>query len=56
METLNNYYEFLIDYDIATEDEVNLVTNINGYNIESFNSILYSKTGYRTKKQYLELI
>ena len=53
MKTLNKYYDFLIENEIATENEVNLVTNINGYNIESFNNILYCKTGYRTKDQYL---
>ena len=51
---LNNYSEFLTEYGIATEEEINLVTNINGWNGESLNDILYVKTGYRSLEQYQE--
>ena len=47
-------YDYLIDLEIATEDEVSLVTSIIGYNLSSLESILYSRTGYRTLEQIQE--
>lgn len=43
----------LIERGIATEDEINLVTNINGYNVETLNDIIYARTGYRCIEDYL---
>ena len=51
---LNDIYDYFINYEIATEDEIDLVTTINGYNEETFNDILYVRTGYRDMEQYLE--
>lgn len=44
----------LILRDIATEDEIQLVTSINGYTIETLNDILYVRTGYRSLDQMEE--
>ena len=49
---LDNYWDFLIDECIATEEELKLVTSINGYNETTLNDILYVRTGYRSIKQY----
>ena len=43
--------EWLIEYAIATEDEVALVTSINGYNLEALEAILFTRTGYRSFDQ-----
>jgi len=48
---MQELYEKLIDYGIASQEEIQLVTCINGYNIESLNDILYVRTGYRTIDQ-----
>lgn len=48
-------WDYLLENEIATEDEMRLVTNINGYNLESMESILYSKTGYRSLEQVEDL-
>tara|TARA_R100000152_G_scaffold18399_1_gene10181 strand:+ start:3234 stop:3413 length:180 start_codon:yes stop_codon:yes gene_type:complete len=48
-------YDFIIESSIATEDEVSLVTSINGYNEDSLNSILYSRTGYRDIEQLKDM-
>ena len=48
-------WDYLIENRIATEDEMRLVTSINGYNVESLNSILYSRTGYRDLEQMQEM-
>lgn len=47
-------HDILVEYGIATEEEVELVTNINGYNRETMEDILYARTGYRTFDQYLD--
>lgn len=44
-------YDFLIDNGIATEAEIQLVTDINGYSEETMNDILYARTGYRDIEQ-----
>lgn len=36
---------------IATYDEINLVTDINGYTEEALLDILYARTGYRNFEQ-----
>ena len=53
--TIDILWDLLLDEGFATEDEMRLVCNINGTNIESLNSILYSRTGYRSMKQYKEV-
>lgn len=51
---LNEQMNFLIENEIATEEEVNIVININGYSESTMNDILYVKTGYRDIEQYLQ--
>lgn len=45
-------YEKLIDYGIANEDEINLITDIYGITRSTFTDILYARTGYRSFEQY----
>jgi hypothetical protein len=40
---------------IATVEEIRLVCNINGRNIESLESIIYARVGYRTYDQWVEM-
>ena len=54
MNTTDEIYDYLIDYGIATEEEISLVCSINGTNEDSLNSILYSRTGYRDIEQIKE--
>ena len=44
-------YDYLVEYEIATEEEVGLVCSINGTNLDSLESILYVRTGYRSLEQ-----
>lgn len=39
-------YDYLIDNDIATSEEIDLVTYINGDNVTSLLDILYVRTGF----------
>lgn len=52
MDNVNEYYSYLIDQGIATESELDLITSINGWSIETLNDVLYERTGYRTYEQY----
>ena len=54
--TNDEFFDFLVEYGIATEDEIRLVTDINGYNEETLNDILYVRTGNRSVEQFLEEI
>lgn len=42
----NLIYDFIRDNEIATEDEISLVTNINGWSEESLNDIIHCRTEY----------
>lgn len=52
--SLNEIYDYLVCTGIATEEEIQLVTDINGWNEEALNDIVYARTGYRDMKQYLK--
>jgi len=54
MEKKTEIWDYLIDNGVATEDELRLVTNINGYNENALNDVIYSKTGYRDLEQLQE--
>ena len=54
--TIGQVWDLLYQYDIATENELKLVTSINGYNIDTLNDILYARTGLRDIEQLLDEI
>ena len=51
MEQTNLLWDYLIDNEIATEDALVLLTNINGYSVETLEDALYALTGYRSIDQ-----
>lgn len=51
---LDELYSLLIEQSIATEEEINLVTNIMGWNLEAFEGILYSRTGLQSFDQLVD--
>lgn len=54
-ETIENLlYDFITENGIATEGEISLVTNINGWNEESLNDIIYARTEYHDAEQCLQ--
>tara|TARA_R100001198_G_C5207355_1_gene194019 strand:+ start:1027 stop:1197 length:171 start_codon:yes stop_codon:yes gene_type:complete len=55
MNTTDQIHETLIELGIATGDEIALVTSINGTNEETYNDILFSRTGYRSLEQMEDL-
>ena len=52
--SLEDYYDYLIEYLGVNEETIKCITGINGYNEETLDSILYYFTGYRDIEQYLE--
>tara|TARA_R100001440_G_C2506104_1_gene117272 strand:+ start:131 stop:352 length:222 start_codon:yes stop_codon:yes gene_type:complete len=54
MDKLNKIWDAIIELGIASEEELQLITNINGYNEESLNDVIYTKVGYRDIIQYQE--
>ena len=47
----NGLYDLMVDYSIATPEEINLVLAINGQSVESLLDIVYVKTGLRSLEQ-----
>ena len=44
-------WDFIVDNNIATEDEVRLVSDINVFNEETMTDIIYARTGLRSYEQ-----
>jgi len=53
--TITEMYDTIVEQGIATFSEIELVTNINGYNKQTLNDIVYAKLGMQTLEQYLEM-
>jgi hypothetical protein len=51
---VNELYEELLDRDLFTEAELKLVTDINGYSVDTLNDALYARHGYRSLAQMLD--
>lgn len=47
-------YDYLLETEVCTEDELSLVTSIMGTNIDTLEAVLYSRTGYRSLEQIKE--
>jgi len=44
-------WDYIIDNGIASEEALILITNINGYSVDTLNDVLYATTGYRSIEQ-----
>ena len=44
-------WALLVDMEIATDEELQLVTSINGYNMVTLNEVIYARTGYHDMEQ-----
>ena len=49
--TIDEVWELLIEYGVATQEELELITCINGYNMDTMNSVIYARTGYQNIEQ-----
>ena len=48
---IEKYWDWLIEQNIADEDELKLITDINGYSVETLDDVLYARSGYRDYEQ-----
>ena len=51
LELETNLWEFLVENNIATNEEIKLVTQIAGYEENTLLHILYARTGFRSIEQ-----
>ena len=49
----NGLYDLIVDYTIATPEEIALVININRQSTETLLDIVYARTGLRSLEQLL---
>lgn len=52
--TVDNMFDILTTFEIASEEAIHLVSCINGYSKETMSDILYARTGYRDFETFLE--
>jgi hypothetical protein len=50
---VNELWAELVDRDLFTDKELQLLTNINGFSVETLNDALYSRYGYRDYEQMM---
>ena len=50
----NEAWDYILDLGIATKEELELITHINGFNIDSLDSVVYVRTGFNTVEQLKE--
>ena len=53
MRTVQEVFDYLIDHEYFTYDELHLVTLIDGWNMEVLNDCIYARYGYRSLGQML---
>jgi hypothetical protein len=51
MKDVNDLYNELIELDYFTNDELDLITSINGWSIETLNDCIYARYGYHSLEQ-----
>lgn len=54
MYNVDYVFDILIDLGMFTAEELQLLTYINGYNIETLEDALYARYGIRSVEQFLE--
>lgn len=52
--SVEELWQNLVDFGIATEDELSLITAINGYNIEALEDVLYVRTSFESWDAYMD--
>jgi hypothetical protein len=54
MYEVNEMWTILVEYGIATDEEIGLVVALNGKSVRTLNDILYVRTGCRNLEQFFE--
>ncbi len=48
---IGEIWDYLVEYGIATKEELKLVTAINGYSVESLESVIYARCALNSIEQ-----
>lgn len=51
---VNQLWDLLLEQELFTEEELQLLTNINGYSVETLNDAIFARYGYRDYDQMME--
>ena len=51
---VNELWDQLLEYELFTYEELQLLTNINGYSVETLNDAIFARYGYRDLEQMME--
>ena len=51
---VNELWDQLLELELFTYEELQLLTNINGFSIETLNDAIYARYGYRDYDQMME--
>ena len=52
---VNELWDQLLDLELFTYEELQLITNINGYSLETLNDAIFARYGYRDLEQMMEV-
>jgi|TARA_R100000084_G_C4623861_1_gene134661 UTP-glucose-1-phosphate uridylyltransferase len=50
----NQIWDFIINNKIATKNELQLITCINGYNKKALNNVIFARIGYHDAEQAID--
>ncbi len=45
---IEKLWDLLVNYELASESTLQLVTRLNGYSLETMENVLYALTGYHS--------
>lgn len=51
---VSKLWDYILFYELATEDELKLITNINGYSEDTLNDVVYARAGYHTLEDFIK--
>ena len=51
---IDKLWDRIVNAGIASEDTLRVITDINGYSVETLNDVIYAVSGLRNWKQYKE--
>jgi len=51
---IEKLWDLIVNYELATEQSLQLVTRLNGYTLETMEDVLYALTGYHSCDQFME--
>ena len=51
---IEKLWDLIVNYELTSEQSLQLVTRLNGYTLETMEDVLYALTGYRSYEQFME--